>query len=86
MWYLLQSDVFNYARDLEAGKGGELQAADAVNLMAKDGKVYGKVLNGTYHDCGNYVNYLKASLHFASQYEQVHADISTYVKNTILKD
>jgi UTP--glucose-1-phosphate uridylyltransferase len=86
LWYLLNSDVFDYAKDLGAGKGGELQAADAVNGMAKEGKVSGKVLEGTYHDCGTYVNYLKASLHFASQYDQVHADISTYVKDKILRD
>jgi len=84
IWYLLNADVFKYAEKLGAGKGGELQAADAVNAMAKDGKVCGKVLEGTYHDCGNYVDYLKASLHFASQYENVHADIRKYVKDTIL--
>lgn len=81
MWYLVTPDIFRYARGLEAGKGGELQAADAINAMAREHDVYARVLDGTYHDCGNYVNYLKASLHFASQYENIHADIKEYVKN-----
>jgi len=86
MWYLVTPNIFDYARDLKAGIGGELQALDAINAMTKKDEVYAKVLSGTYHDCGNYVNYLKASLHFASQYENVHADIHNYVKEIILRE
>ena len=85
MWYLVTPNIFDYAKNLKEGKGGELQAADAINEMAKNDDVYAQVLDGTYHDCGNYVNYLKASLHFASQYENVHTDISEYVRDKILK-
>jgi UTP--glucose-1-phosphate uridylyltransferase len=84
MWYLLTPNVFEYVRGLKAGKGGELIAADALARMLKEDEVYARILDGTYHDCGNYVSYLKASLHFASQYDDVHADISKYVKDKIL--
>lgn len=86
MWYLLTPEIFDHIDSLEPDKAGELVAAEAVGKMCANGNVTTKVLDGVYHDCGNYVSYLKASLHFASQYENVHQDISQYVKETILND
>ena len=86
MWYLLTPEIFPFIEELELGKGGELIALDAVQKLLKQDDVYARILDGTYHDCGNYVSYLKASLHFASQYEEVHSDISAYVKDKILKE
>lgn len=79
MWYLLTPDVFPYIDKTQAGIGGELQALDSVNLLAQDDAVYSAILDGTYHDCGNYVSYLKASIHFASQYDDVKKEIQEYM-------
>ena len=63
--YVLTPDVFDILRRQEPGAGGEIQLADAINLMAARGSVAFTVLDGQRFDCGSVRGYLDATLKVA---------------------
>jgi len=59
--YILTPEVLPYIESLEAHKSGEFVLADAINQFAYDGNpVYGRVIEGRWHDAGNREKYLEA--------------------------
>jgi UTP--glucose-1-phosphate uridylyltransferase len=64
--YLLDRKVFDALGRAGVGAGGELQLTDAIALLIDEGHpVHVVVHRGSYHNLGNPVGYLKASLDFA---------------------
>jgi len=63
--YLLTPDVLPFVNDLEAGVGGEIILADAINQLAQQKPVYGKFVDGVYHDAGDKARYLQAVIDHA---------------------
>ena len=59
--YVLTPDIFGTLRGLEAGSGGEIQLADAINIHAQQGSVEIVRLNGQRFDCGSVEGFMKAS-------------------------
>jgi UTP--glucose-1-phosphate uridylyltransferase len=58
--YLLTPDIMPYVRQEKVGKGGEIVLADSINELAKEGKVYGRLVDGKYQDAGSKPRYLEA--------------------------
>lgn len=58
--YLLTPDILPYVEKLKPGESGEIVLADAINMLANDGSVYGKFIEGVYHDAGDKERYLHA--------------------------
>ncbi len=61
--YILKPDIFGVLRDLPAGAGGEIQLADAINILASKGLVETVVQRGHRFDCGSVDGFMKASQH-----------------------
>ncbi len=62
--FVLTPAIFDALESIEPGKGGELWLADAVDKLGQQEPVYARLINGTYHDCGNILEYLKTVVHF----------------------
>ena len=60
--YILQPEIFGILEGLPPGHGGEIQLTDAIAVLAKEGQVWGKTIQGERHDAGNPLGHLKASL------------------------
>lgn len=58
--YILTPDIFPILRKEKTGVGGELILADAINELAQNSSVYGKIIEGVYHDAGNKMKYVEA--------------------------
>ncbi len=58
--YLLTPDILPYVEKLKPGIGGEIVLLDAINMLAHHGSVYGKFIDGVYHDAGDKERYLQA--------------------------
>lgn len=65
--YVLTPDIFKSLRSLKPGSGGEIQLADAINILAQKGTVETVRLNGKRFDCGSIDGYMHAS---AFEYEK----------------
>ncbi|SJM71758.1 UTP--glucose-1-phosphate uridylyltransferase GalU [Gulosibacter sp. 10] len=67
--YVLRPEVFDVLRKTEAGRGGEIQLTDALQVLAADREGYGGVVavvyRGRRYDTGNKLDYLKANIELA---------------------
>ena len=63
--YVLTAEIFDILENQTVGKGGEIQLADAINLLAKENKVETVKLKGNRFDCGSVKGYL-AGINFVA--------------------
>lgn len=63
--YLLTSDVYGYIERTKAGKGGELQFTDTLNMMCGDGKVCVYDFEGKRYDMGDKFGAVQATVETA---------------------
>ena len=63
--YVLTPDIFEILRNQQAGAGGEIQLADAINTQAANNAVETVKLKGRRFDCGSVEGYLDAIMHVA---------------------
>ena len=65
--YVLTPDIFEILRNQQAGAGGEIQLADAINRQAANNAVEAVTLKGRRFDCGSVEGYLDAIMHVAER-------------------
>ena len=70
--YLLSPTVFDILRELPSGSGGEIQLADAINLLACGGSVEAVALNGLRFDCGSVEGFMEASAHVYNKRKEIN--------------
>ena len=63
--YVLTAEIFDILENQTVGKGGEIQLADAINILAKENKVETVKLRGNRFDCGSVKGYL-AGINFVA--------------------
>lgn len=80
MCYLVRPDFLDYL-DKISPKNGEIWANDAINLQAQDGNVSGCIIEGTHHDTGNPLSYLKTQIHFALSDPSMKEEIREFVNS-----
>jgi len=62
--YILTPEIFDVLRDTPLGKNGELQITDALNTLAKQGKVLAYRFKGRRFDCGSVSGFVAATNYF----------------------
>jgi UTP--glucose-1-phosphate uridylyltransferase len=58
--YIMTPEMMTYIENMEIDRTGEYVLANAINQYAQDDKVYGRVIDGRWHDAGNKEKYLEA--------------------------
>jgi UTP--glucose-1-phosphate uridylyltransferase len=85
--YVLQPSVYEAIKKTTPGLGGEIQLTDALNIMATDPKTYGPVIglvfSGRRFDTGDRLSYLKTTVEFACEREDLGAEFSTWLKTFV---
>lgn len=81
--YLLTPDVLPIIEQEKVGHGGEIVLADSINQLAQDDKVFGKIIDGVYHDSGNKLAYLKAVVDMALEDEELGHDFRKFLHSKI---
>lgn len=61
----------------------ELVYVDAVNVLLEQGKdcYAAEIKDGTYYDCGNKLEYLKAVVEFGLKHDDLREDFANFLKN-----
>lgn len=77
--YLLTPDIIPIIENLEVGAGGEIVLADAVHKLAQDSSVYGKAIDGTYHDTGDKLRYVQAVVDMTLVHPDMGEDFRAYL-------
>jgi UTP--glucose-1-phosphate uridylyltransferase len=69
--YILTPRIFSLLEQLQPGAGGELQLTDGIKALLQHEKVYGFHYEGKRHDAGEKLGFLKATVLFALEREDL---------------
>jgi len=78
--YILTPNIFPVLTELPPGRGGEIQLADAIDVLAKREPVYAYEYDGLRFDAGERLGYLKANLHFALKRPELAPGVKQLLK------
>ena len=62
--YILIPEIFDILKKTKPGRGGEIQITDALNTLAKEGKVVAFKFKGKRFDCGSVDGFVEATNFF----------------------
>lgn len=83
--YVLTPEIFDAMERVAPGVGGEIQLTDALKLLLNDQKIYASEFEGKRYDIGNKLDWLKSSIEFALQNDDVKEDLIEYLDNICKK-
>lgn len=81
--YVIDSQVFELLEETKPGSGGEIQLTDALNDLAIEQKVLAYPFEGVRYDAGDLLGYLKTTVEFALQRDDIGEDFKKYLKSLI---
>lgn len=81
--YLLTPEIFTYLDKQEKGAGGEVQLTDAIQKLNEKQAVYAYDFAGTRHDVGEKFGFIKTTIEFALQNEDMKDDLLALMENLI---
>lgn len=84
--YLLTPDIIPIVNGLKPGYGGELVVTDAINQLAQKDEVYGRRIEGVYHDAGNKERYLEAIVDAALAHPKLAPKFRSYLTRRLADD
>ena len=81
--YLLTPDILPIIAEEKPGKGGEITLADSINELAQRDAVYGKFIDGVWHDTGDQLKYLKALVDMTLEGSKYSEEFAKYLKTKV---
>ena len=79
--YIFTPDIFEAIGQTTPGAGGEIQITDAMRILLKTRPFYAVKLDGTRHDAGDKLGFLKATVEFALKRDDLGTEFREYLKN-----
>ena len=81
--YVITPEIFDILDHQEAGKGGEIQLTDAIKKLLDTQKVYAYDFEGTRYDVGDKFGFVKATIDFALEREELKEQVLNHIKDII---
>ncbi len=81
--YVLTPRVFETIADTKPGRGGEIQLTDAIKGLIPDEKVFGYTFSDGRFDAGNKIDFLKATVEFALERDDLGADFRAFLEEVV---
>ena len=78
--YILTPEIFGALEKTEPGRGGEIQITDAIRVLLEQQPVYAYMFEGTRYDAGDKLGFLKATVEFALERDDLGAPFREYLK------
>lgn len=79
--YIMTPTIFKYLEDQQVGAGNEIQLTDAVKRMMAEEDVYACTFEGKRYDIGDKLGFLKATVDFGLQRDDLKAEFTDYIKS-----
>jgi UTP--glucose-1-phosphate uridylyltransferase len=84
--YVFTPEIFQALRETQPGRGGEIQLTDAINLLAQEQDVFAYSFDRGRFDVGNKLDYLKATVEFAIEREDVGQEFRRYLAEVVQRE
>jgi UTP--glucose-1-phosphate uridylyltransferase len=81
--YILTPGIFAELEIQEPGAGGEIQLTDAIQKLVEKEKVFAYDFEGTRYDIGDKIGFLKATVDFALEREDLKNEFLEYLKTKV---
>ena len=78
--YVLTPEIFSYLENQTAGKGGEIQLTDAIKRLMIEQSVYAYDFEGFRYDVGDKFGFIRATIDFALDRDELFDSVSEYIK------
>ena len=78
--YILTPRIFDLLESTPRGAGGEIQLTDAIAALLKEEQVLAYEFKGERYDCGSKLGYLKATVEYALQHDEVNEEFRDYLR------
>ena len=78
--YILTPEIFDSLETTQPGSGGEIQLTDGLKRLLASRPIYGYRFEGKRHDAGDKLGFLKATVEFALDREDLGASFRAYLK------
>ena len=79
--YILKPSIFNILETTQKGAGDEIQLTDAIAMQILKEKVYAYEFEGKRFDCGNKFGFMKATIEYGLNHEEIAPKLREYLKN-----
>jgi len=79
--YILKPSIFNILETTQKGAGDEIQLTDAIAMQILKEKVYAYEFKGKRFDCGNKFGFMKATIEYGLNHEEIAPKLKEYLKN-----
>ena len=83
--YVLTPKIFDVLEQTSRGAGGEIQLTDAIRGLIQEQPVFGYQFEGTRHDAGTRVGWIKANIAVALESEDAD-EVRAYIRGLDLRD
>jgi UTP--glucose-1-phosphate uridylyltransferase len=78
---ILTPKLFSILEHQKPGKDGEIRLADAfITYLKKKKALYGCAFEGTRHDCGSKLGFLKAQIELGMRHPEIGPGLRAYIK------
>ncbi|WP_080843894.1 UTP--glucose-1-phosphate uridylyltransferase GalU [Cytobacillus gottheilii] len=81
--YVLTPEIFMFLDKQEKGAGGEIQLTDAIQQLNEIQRVFAYDFEGTRYDVGEKFGFIKTTLEFALQNEEIKDDLVEYMETKL---
>ncbi len=78
--YILEPKIFEVLEETKIGKGGELQLTDALVNLSNYRNILAYNFEGVRYDVGDKLGYLKATVEFALERQEIGEDFRDYLR------
>ncbi|ABB14042.1 UTP--glucose-1-phosphate uridylyltransferase GalU [Carboxydothermus hydrogenoformans] len=84
--YIIEPEIFEFLEKTPPGAGGEIQLTDALRMLCQVKPIYGYVYEGLRYDVGDKLGFLKATVEFALDREELAQGFKAYLKELVEKE
>ncbi|MCA9324101.1 UTP--glucose-1-phosphate uridylyltransferase, partial [Candidatus Saccharibacteria bacterium] len=81
--YLLTPDVLSILEQEKVGPDGEIRISDAVDELCTVQDVYGRIIDGDYHDTGTPERYIQTVIDIALADDKLGPDLREHLRNKL---
>lgn len=81
--YVLTPEIFDLLETQTPGAGGEIQLTDSIKNLMISQSVYAYDFEGTRYDAGDKFGFIKATIEYALEREELQEKLQTYLKELV---
>ena len=81
--YVLTPEIFDLLETQTPGAGGEIQLTDSIKKLMISQSVYAYDFEGTRYDAGDKFGFIKATIEYALEREELQDKLQTYLKELV---